>query len=177
MFPDYIYIYDPEQESEFGGITDRIANYAFIEPIAQDATIVSDNTSFGRFWYRQPFKLIARCERCDKATLLAFCMNALTLTSGTNCILVTDQSERIYIEETDEEIRTDLILIRIIFEVSLPMECCDPCIELCENPPCSPVAVNVPIAQGAKSSANPVASTVVNPIPEKDDNCIDCLED
>jgi len=172
LFPDYIYIYDPFIESEFQGLTDTIANYAFIEPILADAIFIPGLGPGSHDFMKQQFKLIAWCSDCSKATLLEFCMNAVYNTPCCLIQLATDQSERIYFEETEEQLQKDATIIRIIFEVSVPVSCSSRCIQLCANPPCGPEGENIPVAQGEKSSSNPASDGTTNPI---EGSCVDCI--
>lgn len=172
LFPDYIYIYDPFVESDFKGITDTIANYAYMEPTQSDAIFLPGLGAGSHDFFKQEFKLIAWCTDCSKATLLEFCMNAVYNTVCCQILLATDQSERIYFEETEQELRRDATIIRIVFEVSVPISCSSKCIELCADPPCGPASENIPVAQGAPVSANPVSTATINPI---EGPCIDCI--
>ena len=137
LFPDHIYFYDPliDNPSGFDGITDALANYAYVQEIQDDIPVIPDQFQIPKDWGRQMFKLVAMVTSADRSTLLRFCMTAIVRTNSAKLVAYSDQSQRIYFEETGQEIRSDLNLVRCIFIIPELIDCTQT-ISLCQTPNC-----------------------------------------
>lgn len=84
------------------------------------------------------WKLIGRSLTYPNNELLEFCVNKIERIAGMNVVAYagTEDSERIYFEETGEEMRSGMSLIRVTFTIATIISWCPKTVELCMNREC-----------------------------------------
>lgn len=136
LFPDHIYLHDPHADSEFKGITDLIPDYVFLKQAPFDETFIDDQFTPTNQWAKSIWVLVGRSTTYPSNEMLGFCVNRIGRVGGCNVINITDDSERIYVEETGHEPAGIMNLIRITFTVSTIVTWCNKTFELCQNGDC-----------------------------------------
>lgn len=140
LFYDHIYFFNPfrEDPAGFQGITDMIPDYVYIQNAGFDASVVPDQFQKGRKWGRTTWKMIGRSLTYPGNEMLQFCINRAERVGGINVIAYAgiEDSERIYFEETGQDLQSNMNLIRVTFTVSSMMSWCKKSIDLCSNGNC-----------------------------------------
>ena len=135
-----VHVFNPKEESEFRGITDTSPQYLYLQIDSDDE---GENyilepmklSGFGGYLMRANLKLIAKIESADTEKAAEILTSQL-IASGVQVVVksISLDAEAIYFEETDDELKKHMPLIRVKFQVVKPVSfenCEDICITNC----------------------------------------------
>lgn len=137
LFAESIFYADPNTpEVDNVGVTDTLANYALIEPLPVNQLLKKSTISRSSYFIKKRFKLLVKCSQCDVDVLVEFCCATLSGVAGVTLRSMATDSERIYREETGGEVREQINLVRVEFDVAVPKIFNVNCLDLCLNSNC-----------------------------------------